>query len=105
MTQRLEELVNLSALENFLRQHLFPQKGELSVEKHEAGYSNETFYVSWGSQRWVMRRPPQIKQPSEEKSIFLLRSYRSAEDYCPMLFSHLLTGLRGSEYKSQRGWM
>jgi aminoglycoside phosphotransferase (APT) family kinase protein len=28
------------------------------VSKHEAGYSNETFYITRGSQHWVMRRPP-----------------------------------------------
>lgn len=51
-------LIDLPALERFLREHLPPQGGELSVEKHEAGYSNETFYVSWGEKRWVLRRPP-----------------------------------------------
>jgi aminoglycoside phosphotransferase (APT) family kinase protein len=58
MTAPRDELVDLAALERFLRQHFPPQDGELVVEKHEAGYSNETFYVSWGPQRWVMRRPP-----------------------------------------------
>ncbi|MGH2678606.1 MAG: phosphotransferase family protein, partial [Actinomycetota bacterium] len=32
--------------------------GGVVVEKHEAGFSNETFYVSWGPKRWVLRRPP-----------------------------------------------
>lgn len=58
MSQQLEGLVDLPKLEAFLRAHLPPQDGELIVEKHEAGFSNETFYVSWGPKNWVMRRPP-----------------------------------------------
>src|SRR5712692_3762689 len=58
MTQQLEGLIDLPTLEGFLRAHLPRQEGELVVEKHEAGFSNETFYVSWGPKRWVMRRPP-----------------------------------------------
>lgn len=58
MSQQLKGLIDISALEKFLLQHLPPQGGELLVEKHEAGYSNETFYVSWGTKRWVLRRPP-----------------------------------------------
>lgn len=58
MSQQLEGLVDLPKLEAFLRAHLPPQDGELIVEKHEAGFSNETFYVSWGTKHWVMRRPP-----------------------------------------------
>jgi aminoglycoside phosphotransferase (APT) family kinase protein len=58
MTQQLDGLIDLPALERFLREHLPPQEGEFIVEKHEAGFSNETFYVSWGPKRWVMRRPP-----------------------------------------------
>ena len=30
----------------------------LSVERHVAGHSNETFFVDRGDQRWVLRRPP-----------------------------------------------
>jgi aminoglycoside phosphotransferase (APT) family kinase protein len=55
---QLTELIDLPALERFLRAHLPPQAGELTIEKHEAGFSNETFYVSWGPKRWVLRRPP-----------------------------------------------
>jgi aminoglycoside phosphotransferase (APT) family kinase protein len=54
----LEGLIDVHALETFLRQHLPPQEGELVVEKHQAGFSNETFYVSWGPKQWVLRRPP-----------------------------------------------
>jgi aminoglycoside phosphotransferase (APT) family kinase protein len=82
MTQQLEELVNLPALENFLRQHLSPQKGELSIEKHEAGYSNETFYVSWGTNRWVMRRPPRGNILPTAHDV--LREYRVLSALAPL---------------------
>ncbi len=58
MTQQLDGLIDLPALESFLKKHLPSHNGELVIEKHEAGFSNETFYVSWGQKRWVMRRPP-----------------------------------------------
>jgi aminoglycoside phosphotransferase (APT) family kinase protein len=58
MTEQLEGLIDIAALERFIRTHVPPQQGELAVERHEAGYSNETFYVSWGPKRWVLRRPP-----------------------------------------------
>jgi aminoglycoside phosphotransferase (APT) family kinase protein len=54
----LDGLIDVYALETFLHRHLPPQKGELIVEKHQAGFSNETFYVSWGPKQWVLRRPP-----------------------------------------------
>jgi aminoglycoside phosphotransferase (APT) family kinase protein len=54
----LTGLIDVAKLETFLRGKLPLQDGELLVEKHEAGFSNETFYVSWGPKRWVMRRPP-----------------------------------------------
>jgi aminoglycoside phosphotransferase (APT) family kinase protein len=53
-----EGLIDVRALETFLRQQLPPQEGKLVVEKHQAGFSNETFYVSWGPKQWVLRRPP-----------------------------------------------
>jgi len=55
---QLEGLIDLPALEGFLRERLPRQEGELVIEKHEAGFSNETFYISWGPKHWVMRRPP-----------------------------------------------
>ena len=58
MNDQLAGLIDLPKFKAFLRANLPPQEGELIVEKHEAGFSNETFYVSWGPKRWVMRRPP-----------------------------------------------
>jgi aminoglycoside phosphotransferase (APT) family kinase protein len=53
-----EELLNIQALERFLRERLPDAQEPLQVSKHEAGYSNETFYVTCGPYRWVLRRPP-----------------------------------------------
>jgi aminoglycoside phosphotransferase (APT) family kinase protein len=33
--------------------------GPIEVERHVAGHSNETFFVSTGDRSWVLRRPPQ----------------------------------------------
>ena len=81
MSQQLEGLVDLPSLEQFLRHHLPPQKGELVVKKHEAGFSNETFYVSWGSKQWVMRRPPRgdILPTAHD----MLREYRVLSGLAP----------------------
>ena len=58
MSNQLAGLIDLPKFAAFLRANLPRQEGELVVEKHEAGFSNETFYVSLGPKRWVMRRPP-----------------------------------------------
>jgi len=50
-------LVDEAALEDYLDEHLGPS-GALSVERHRAGHSNETFFVSRGDSRYVLRRPP-----------------------------------------------
>ena len=53
-----EELVNAQALERFLRERVPDGEGPLKVRKEDAGYSNETSYVTWGPHNWVLRRPP-----------------------------------------------
>ncbi|MDQ3916721.1 MAG: phosphotransferase family protein [Actinomycetota bacterium] len=50
-------LVDPQALERFLSETL-PGDGELVVRRHQAGHSNETFFVTRGDARWVLRRPP-----------------------------------------------
>ena len=52
------ELVNIEALERFLRERVPEAHGHLQVWKHEAGYSNETLFVDCGPHKWVLRRPP-----------------------------------------------
>ncbi|MDQ3956970.1 MAG: phosphotransferase family protein [Actinomycetota bacterium] len=51
------QLVDPAALESYLSEAL-PGEGDLLVERHQAGHSNETFFVTRGSSRWVLRRPP-----------------------------------------------
>ena len=50
-------LVDPQALEAFLSEAV-PGDGELVVQRHQAGHSNETFFVARGGERWVLRRPP-----------------------------------------------
>lgn len=54
----LDHLVDVQALERYVNEHVPGGQGGLRVEKHVAGFSNETFYVSRGAEQWVMRRPP-----------------------------------------------
>ncbi len=53
----LPPLVDPSSLERYLA-GVLPGDGELSVERHQAGHSNETFFIRRGSTEWVLRRPP-----------------------------------------------
>jgi aminoglycoside phosphotransferase (APT) family kinase protein len=50
-------LVDQEALERFLDERL-PGPGRIEVERHRAGHSNETFFVTRGSDSWVLRRQP-----------------------------------------------
>ena len=52
------QLVDPEALEAYLAAAL-PGDGDLEVRRHQAGHSNETFFVTRGDARWVLRRPPQ----------------------------------------------
>ena len=53
----LPPLVDPSALERYLAE-ILPGEGEFSVERHQAGHSNETFFIRRGETEWVLRRPP-----------------------------------------------
>ncbi|HWC13160.1 MAG TPA: phosphotransferase family protein [Actinomycetota bacterium] len=57
MTETLPPLVDETALAAYLEEHL-PGPGDLTVERHQAGHSNETFFVRRGADEWVLRRPP-----------------------------------------------
>jgi aminoglycoside phosphotransferase (APT) family kinase protein len=54
----LAGLIDVDALEEFLRVNVKGPEAPLEVERLHAGYSNETFYITRGGQRWVLRRPP-----------------------------------------------
>jgi aminoglycoside phosphotransferase (APT) family kinase protein len=47
---------------------------DLQLQRHEAGYSNETFFVQRGDQRWVLRRPPRGELLPTSHDV--LREYR-----------------------------
>ena len=57
MTTAPTPLVDEAALARYLEEHL-PGGGELDVVRHQAGHSNETFFVRWGERELVLRRPP-----------------------------------------------
>ncbi len=67
-------LVDVASLEAYVNEHVPGRSGVLAVEKHTAGFSNETFYVSRGEERWVMRRPP--AGPLLPTAHDVLREYR-----------------------------
>ena len=52
-----QELVDEEKLQRYLDDHL-EGTGPIDVERHQAGHSNETFFVTRGDRRWVLRRPP-----------------------------------------------
>lgn len=57
MTTAPPPLVDEAALARYLEQHL-PGGGDLVVTRHQAGHSNETFFLRWGERELVLRRPP-----------------------------------------------
>lgn len=68
------ELVDVAALERFVNERVPGEAGPVTVEKHVAGFSNETFFVTRGAERWVMRRPP--RGPLLPTAHDVLREYR-----------------------------
>ncbi len=71
----LPPLVDEAALERYLAEHLPGEDGPLSVERIvAAGHSNETFFITRGSQSWVLRRPP--RGPLLPTAHDVLREYR-----------------------------
>jgi aminoglycoside phosphotransferase (APT) family kinase protein len=50
-------LVDPQSLTRFLDDRL-PGAGPFTVERHQAGHSNETFFVRRAGNEWVLRRPP-----------------------------------------------
>ena len=57
MNASLPALVDEERLARFLEERV-PGEGELRIARHQAGHSNETFFIERGSDRWVLRRPP-----------------------------------------------
>jgi aminoglycoside phosphotransferase (APT) family kinase protein len=53
----LPPLIDEAALARYLDEHLHDGDG-LSTERHMAGHSCETFFITWGGSEYVLRRPP-----------------------------------------------
>src|SRR5512139_1156312 len=70
----LEQLIDVAALERFVHANVPGTTGPIDVQKHIAGFSNETFYVTCGANRWVLRRPP--RGPLLPTAHDVVREYR-----------------------------
>jgi aminoglycoside phosphotransferase (APT) family kinase protein len=57
MSETLPPLVDAEALAAWLAENL-GTTGEVEVTRHQAGHSNETFFITVGDQSFVLRRPP-----------------------------------------------
>ena len=57
MSTALPPLVDEPSLARFLDGRL-PEAKTLSVQRHQAGHSNETFFIRRDSTELVLRRPP-----------------------------------------------
>ncbi len=50
-------LVDTEALRTYLEEHLGPVT-EYNITRHQAGHSNETLFITWDDETYVLRRPP-----------------------------------------------
>lgn len=51
--------MDADALRSFLEANVpIGEDGPFALERHQAGHSNETFFVTWGKHDLVLRRPP-----------------------------------------------
>jgi aminoglycoside phosphotransferase (APT) family kinase protein len=68
-----DRLVDEDALRSYLADELGPADA-FAVERHEAGHSNETLFVTWGERDLVLRRPPPGETADTAHDV--LREYR-----------------------------
>ena len=57
MSQTLPPLIDEAALAKYLSDEL-GEDADLEVHRHQAGHSNETFFLDYGGRELVLRRPP-----------------------------------------------
>jgi aminoglycoside phosphotransferase (APT) family kinase protein len=57
MSSSLPELVDETSLRDFLNERLSGNE-DIVLRRHQAGHSNETFFITRGSEELVLRRPP-----------------------------------------------
>ncbi len=70
----LARLIDAGALARWIEANVPGEPGPIDVQKHVAGFSNETFFVTRGNERWVMRRPP--RGPLLPTAHDVIREYR-----------------------------
>jgi aminoglycoside phosphotransferase (APT) family kinase protein len=68
-----DRLVDEGALREYLDDALGAAEA-FSVRRHQAGHSNETLFVTWGDDEYVLRRPPAGE--TADKAHDVLREYR-----------------------------
>jgi aminoglycoside phosphotransferase (APT) family kinase protein len=73
MTEYVDRLVDMPALERYLAESLSPVN-QFSITCHPGGHSNETLFVEWGSRDLVLRRPPPGETADAAHDV--LREYR-----------------------------
>lgn len=56
--ESIDRLIDVAALQRFVDTNVPGERAPIDVQKHIAGFSNETFFVTRGDARWVLRRPP-----------------------------------------------
>ena len=84
----LAGLIDIESLTRYLAERLPGADAPLDVQKHQAGYSNETFYITRGGERWVLRRPP--------RGVFLPTAHDVLREY------RVLSGLQGAGVRVPR---
>jgi aminoglycoside phosphotransferase (APT) family kinase protein len=57
VAKELPPLIDEAALQKYIAERL-DGDGAIVVERHQAGHSNETFFIRRETQEWVLRRPP-----------------------------------------------
>ncbi len=81
-TPDISGLIDIARLTEYLAERLPGDGSPLHVERHQAGYSNETFYIARGDRRWVLRRPP--------RGVFLPTAHDVLREY------RVISGLQGT---------
>src|SRR5579884_1860037 len=70
----LPPLIHEEKLSRYLAERIPGEEAPLQIERIRGGHSNETFYITRGSQQWVLRRPP--RGPLLPTAHDVLREYR-----------------------------
>jgi len=69
----MDRLVDEDSLAAYLEAELGPAES-YGIDRHQAGHSNETLFVTWGDRELVLRRPPPGEKADTAHDV--LREYR-----------------------------